>query len=298
MPEPQLRVGTIPWPGYEPLVLARELDLFPAQRIHTVEYVSSIQALRAFRNGAIDAIAASLDEVLLLEELGHEPQVVLVLASSHGADCVMSRSEVASLAELEGRRIGAEESTVAMYMLHRMLEQVGLTRENVHLEVTPLTTHVKAFQQGKLDAVVTFEPYCQRLAELGAHRLFDSSHLPGELVDVLVVSKKFMDAHPEHVDALVRGWFAALTWMKAHPQEAALQISPRLRMNEQQFSEAFSGVQFLDAQEQRAQLTGSRPRLHDTAGRLGELLLRKEILQKRPDASRVINPSALQRVLP
>jgi NitT/TauT family transport system substrate-binding protein len=297
-PEPQLRVGTVPWPGYEPLFLGRELGLLPSQRVHLVEYMSSAQAVRAFRNGAIDAMSASLEEVLLFEQLGHEPQVVLVLDSSHGADCVMARPEVDGLAGLRGRRIGSEDSTLGLYMLNRALEKTGLRREDVRLDIRPLETHVEAYQRGELDAVVTFEPYCRRLADVGARRLFDSSSIPGEIVDVLIVRKQFLEAHPEQVDALLRGWFAALAWAREHPQESANRMARRLGLHPGQFREALSGVYLMDEREQHAQLTGAQPRLNESIERLGEMLRRHELLSERPSATRLLDASPLLRVAP
>ncbi|HEX8440015.1 ABC transporter substrate-binding protein [Archangium sp.] len=297
-PEPRLRVGTIPWPGYEPLFLGRELGLFPSQRVHLVEYVSSAQVVRAFRNGAIDAMTASLEEVLLFEQLGHEPQVVLVLDGSNGADCVMARPEVDGLAGLEGRRIGSEDSTLGLYMLSRVLEKSGLKREDVRLDIQPLETHVEAYQRGALDAVVTFEPYCRRLADVGARRLFDSSNIPGEIVDVLIVRKQFIEAHPEQVDALLRGWFATLAWARKHPQESASRMARRLGMDAQRFSEALSGIHLMDERDQHAQLTGAPPRLQESIERLGDMLRRHELLSERPSATRILNASPLLRVAP
>jgi len=297
-PQPPLRVGTIPWPGYEPLFLARELGLFPAQRLHLVEYVSSPQVVRAFRNGAVDAMTASLEEVLLLEQLGHAPQVVLVLDASHGADCLMARPEVESLSGLRGRRVGSEESMLGLYMLNRGLEQTGLRREDVRLELSSLETHVEAYQRGELDAVVTFEPYCRRLADVGARKLFDSSHIPGEIVDVLVVRKEFLDAHPQQVDALLRGWFAALDWHGKHPQEGMRRMARRLALDAHRFQEALSGLHLMDERQQRAQLTGPRPRLSESIERLGALLRHHQLLPERRETSRLLDAAPLLRVSP
>ncbi|MFY0524353.1 ABC transporter substrate-binding protein [Archangium gephyra] len=300
-PEPRLRMGTIPWPGSEPLFLGQQLGLIPAQRVHLVEYRSSAQLLRAFRNGAIDAVSASLEEVLSLEQLGHDPKVVLVLDASHGADCLMVRPGVTSLSGLAGQRIGSEESLLGMYMLTRVLEQAGLRREDIRLELSPLETHAEAWQRGELDAVVTFEPYCQRLAAVGAHKLFDSASIPGEIVDVLVVRKDFLEAWPRQVDALLRGWFATLAWKQQHPEEAMQRMAGRLGLEPRRLQEALSGVRFMDAPAQRALLTGARPGLQDTIERMGALLRHHQLLPGLPgrtESARMLDAAPLLRVSP
>jgi NitT/TauT family transport system substrate-binding protein len=300
-PEPRLRLGTTPWPGNEPLFLGQELGLIPAQRVHLVEYVSSAQLIRAFRNGAIDAVAATLEEVLSLEQLGHDPKVVLVLDASHGADCVMARPGMESLSSLAGRRIASEESLLGMYLLTRVLERAGLRREDVRLDIRPLETHVAAWQRGELDAVVTFEPYCQRLASVGARRLFDSSHIPGEIVDVVLVRKEFLEAWPQHVDTLLRGWFATLAWKQRHPQEAVQRMAGRLGLDARGLQEALSGVRLMDERAQHAQLTGAQAGLRETLERMGELLRHHQLLPGQPgrtESSRMIDAAPLRRVSP
>ncbi|OJT22929.1 hypothetical protein BO221_18700 [Archangium sp. Cb G35] len=300
-PEPRLRLGTTPWPGNEPLFLGQELGLIPAQRIHLVEYVSSAQLMRAFRNGAIDAVSATLEEVLSLEQLGHDPKVVMVLDASHGADCVMARPDMESLSALEGRRIASEESLLGVYMLTRVLEQAGLKREDVRLDISSLGSHVAAWQRGELDAVVTFEPYCQQLASVGARKLFDSSHIPGEIVDVVVVRKEFLEAWPRHVDALLRGWFATLAWKQQHPQDAMKRMAGRLGLEPQRFQEAMSGVRLMDERAQHALLTGAQPALRETLERMGELLRHHQLLPGLPgrtESSRVLEAAPLLRVSP
>ncbi|HEX5750571.1 MAG TPA: ABC transporter substrate-binding protein [Archangium sp.] len=300
-PEPRLRLGTTPWPGNEPLFLGQKLGLLPSERIHLVEYVSSAQLMRAFRNGAIDAVSTTLEEVLSLEQLGHDPKVVLVLDASHGADCVMARPELESISALQGRRISSEESVLGMYMLTRALEQAGLRHEDVRLDIRPLETHVAAWQRGELDAVVTFEPYCQRLASLGARRLFDSSRLPGEIIDVVVVREEFLEAWPQHVDALLRGWFSTLAWKQQHPQEAMQRMSGRLGLDPQRFQEAMAGVRLMDEPSQHTLLTGPRPVLRETLEQMGELLRHHQLLPGLPgrtESSRMLETAPLTRVSP
>ncbi|AKJ02067.1 NitT/TauT family transport system substrate-binding protein [Archangium gephyra] len=300
-PEPRLRLGTTPWPGNEPLFLGQQLGLLPAGRVHLVEYMSSAQLMRAFRNGAIDAVTTTLEDVLSLEQLGHEPKVVLVLDISVGADCVMARPDMESLAALKGRRIRTEESLLGMYMLTRVLEQAGLRREDVRLDISPMEPQVAAWQRGELDAVVTSEPYCQRLASVGARKLFDSSRLPGEIVDVVVVRKEFLEAWPRHVDTLLHGWFATLAWKQQHPQEATQRMAGRLGLDPQHFQEALSGVRFMDEQAQHSLLTGAQPGLRETLERMGEVLRHHQLLPGLPgrtESSRMIDAAPLLRVSP
>ncbi len=121
-PEPVLRVGLNVWTGYEPLFLARDLGYIQDSRVRLVEYGSASQAMRAFQNGAIDAAALTLDEVLLLAQYGERPRVVAVLDISAGGDVLIGHPDIEQLPEIRGRRVGVEHTALGAYVLIRALQ--------------------------------------------------------------------------------------------------------------------------------------------------------------------------------
>lgn len=297
-PQPPLVVGTVPWVGSEPFFLARELKLYPSESIHLVEYTSSEQLVRAFRNGALDAAAVSLEEILNLDLLEQRPRVVLVLDSSHGADCLVARREVESLAGLRGKRVATENSLLSSFVLHRALERGGIPPDAVQRVFSTLEAQVEAWTHGEVSAVVTFEPYCRRLVELGGHVLFDSSRMPGEIVDVLVVREQYLQQNPGQVDALLRGWFAALAHFRIHPLEDARRMAPRLRLEPRQFLEALEGIRYVGKAGQRELLTGEAPKLLGNLDQLGGMMRQQRLLPEVKGGRHLIDASPLLRVSP
>jgi NitT/TauT family transport system substrate-binding protein len=289
-------LGTVPWLGTEPFFLARDEGLFPSA-VHLTEYMNSTHKLRAFHNGVIDAAAVTLEEVVNLN-LGGQVQVVLVLDSSNGADCVVARPEVKTLADLKGKRVGAEDVMLPTYVLHRALEQVKLKVADVQRVHQGPAESAEALRRGEVDAVVGYEPYCQRMVAEGGHVLFDSTRIPGEIVDVLVVRRAYLEANPAQVDALVRGWFAALARLRERPQESVRKMGPRLGIPEENFLQALKGVHYPDAQEQRTLLAGDKPRLPETIERLRKVMVQYTGVSSSPIPGSVIDPAPLLRVAP
>ena len=296
-PQAPLVVGTVPWVGTEPLFLARELGLFSGP-IHLAEYINSEHGSRAFQNGLIDAAAVTLDEVLSLDHLQHQASVVLVLDASHGADCVVAQPTVTAVAELRGRKVASEEVVLPTYILVRALEQAGLKIEDVQREYGGLEELEGMLRRGEVDAAVTFEPYCRKLVAEGARVIFDSRQLPGEIVDVLVVRRSYLEAHPAQVDALLRGWFAALEVLRERPAEAARHMAPRVGLAEGAFLEAMKGVRHPDVREQHQLLLGEQPRLMETLRWLGAIMVQSSDLPAVPDTPRLLDPAPLLRVAP
>jgi NitT/TauT family transport system substrate-binding protein len=297
-PQLPMRVGTIPWAGNEPLFLARELGFIPPRQVHLVEHLTVSQTVRAYRNGTLDAAVWTLDEFLLLDHTRQPTQVVLVLDASHGADCLVARPGVETLAALVGRRVAYEDSALGNYFLHRAEEQAGLAPMSLQRVDIPLSAHELVWQRGEVDAVVTFEPVCTRLQDAGGRVLFDSSNIPGEIVDVLGVRKDYLQAHPQQVDALVRGWLAALKHLQAHPEEDVARMAPRVGLQPEQLRRALEGVRLADEDAQRAQLLGPRPQLPANLERMKGVLVKQGLLQTPPDVSALIETAPLRRVLP
>ena len=85
----------------------------------------------------------------------------------------------------------------------------------VHLESNEQPS---AFEKGQVDGAVTFDPYRAQFLRAGAKTLFDSTQIPGEIVDLLAVRATVFDKQPKAIQALLTGWFGAIDYMKTRPE--------------------------------------------------------------------------------
>lgn len=277
--EPPLRIGTNLWPGYEPLYLARDLGYLDGTPVQLKEFPSASEVIRAFRNGTLEGAALTLDEVLLSLESGMDLALVLVFDISHGADVILGRPGITTLADLRGRSVGVEASALGAYLLSRALQLAGLQPTDVRMIPLPVDEHPRAWQEERIDALVTFEPVRGQLLNQGAVELFDSSQIPGEIVDVLVVRRDVLKARPERVQALLTAWFKALDYLQAEPADAANRIVRRLKISPQALQDALQGLRLPDQAENLALVGGPNPTLAASADRLHGLMLDLKLLK-------------------
>ena len=288
--EPLLRVASNVWPGYETLYLARSLGVYDDQNIRLVEMPSNSQVSQALRNGMIEAACLTLDEALSLMQDGMNLRVVLVMDVSHGADVVMTRPGIDTLQALRGKRIGVENAAVGAVMLDAALAAGELRAQDVTIVPLTVDEHANAYRAGKIDAAVTFEPVRGQLLKAGAKVLFDSSQVPGRIVDVLVVRSEIAAAHPQALKILLKGHFRALEHLASQPQDAAKRMEPRL--NGDALAQ-FTGLSLPDLKENRALLTGNPPPLKSIATELADLMLNRKLLQKKVSVEHLADPSFL-----
>jgi NitT/TauT family transport system substrate-binding protein len=276
-----LRIGTNVWPGYEPLYLARELGYYDDDPVHLVEYSAATEVIRAFRNGAIDAAALTLDEVLLLAQHGLQPRIVLIMDFSHGGDAVISQPDIESLSDIKSRKVGVEDSALGAFMLQRTLDQIGLDYSEVNVVPLAVDRHERAFMERQVDAVVTFEPVRSKLILEGGRELFNSAQIPGEIVDVLVVSERYAEKYPHMISSLLKGWFQALDYMKQEPEQSAGIMALREGLTAAQFQAALETLHIPSLEENRRHLEGATPGLLTTAERLQAVMIERGLQMHR-----------------
>jgi NitT/TauT family transport system substrate-binding protein len=274
-----IRLGTNVWLGYEPLYLARELAYFDEKTVKLVDFLSASEAIRAFKNKSIDAAALTLDEAMLLLEHNIPVKIILVHDISDGGDVIMGSPEIRSFEDIVGKRVGVEGSALGAYTLSRALELYGLALENVQLVQLEANEYEKAYQEGHIDAAVTFEPVRTKLLVAGAHELFTSREIPGEIVDVLVVHQDRLEVNQDHIKSLTNGWFRALEYLQKNPDDAAKHMSGRLKITPEQVIQGYAGIKLPSREENIHLLTGESPGLLASAERLQKVMIDNKLLK-------------------
>lgn len=288
-PRVPLRIGTNVWPGYEPLYLARDQGYFQTDSVRLVEYSSASDVIRAFRNHAIDGAALTLDEVLHVAETTPDVSVVLVLDISHGADVILAQPALSALVDLKGKRVGVEATALGAYVLTRALQSVNLTPADVQTVSLEASEHERAFKERRVDAVVTFEPVRTSLLAAGALQVFDSTRLPGEIVDVLAVRRASSAKHARQLGQLVRGWFRSLAFIRKDPDQAAALMAPRERLGADDFHRALQGLRLPNLEENRSMLAGPAPTLILAIQQLNRVMLANQLLKRPSDARELLD---------
>lgn len=289
-----LIVGTNVWPGYEPLYLARDLGLSDGS-VRLVEYASATEVIRAFRNNLIDAGALTLDEVLLLRESAVDVRIVLITDVSHGGDGILAKPEIESLAHLRDRRVGVERTALGAYVLMRALQTVDLNTLDVRLVQVEADGHRMAYLDGLVDAVVTFEPIQSHLLKEGARKLFDSTQMPGEIVDVLVVKNSAILEKAKQVQSMVVSWFKALTYLAENQEDASRRIAKRLGLTPKEVLTAYDGLKMPNESENWHMLDNTNASsLSLTANKLANFMTEVKLLQGMPDLENLLSPQFLQ----
>jgi NitT/TauT family transport system substrate-binding protein len=292
-PEAALRIGTNVWIGSEPLYLARELGRLDPSMVQLVEYPSASEVLRAFRNQAIDGMVISLDELFGLAVDGLQPRIILVVDVSHGADVVVGRRGMRTMHDLKGKSVAVESSALGAFVLSRALAVNGMQASDVNVVHLESNEQPSAFEDGQVDGAVTFDPYRAQFLKAGAQTLFDSTQIPGEIVDLLAVRSTVVKKEPKAIQALLTGWFDAIDYMKREPKDAARRMGIRQQTTGEQFLATLQGLHVPSREENLRMLGGATPELAVTGRRLMALMVDAKLLRAGVNIGDVLAPDPL-----
>jgi len=172
------------------------------------DYVESINLYTA---GKYDACAMTNMDALTIPAAGGIDSTALIVGDfSNGNDGVIAKGAT-SLAQLKGRKVKLVELSVSHYLLARALAMNGMSEKDIKVINTSDADIGSVFMAEKDAAAVTWNPILMKLRQAKeAALLFDSSKIPGEIIDLMVVKTAAPDALKR---ALTGAWYETMTAM-------------------------------------------------------------------------------------
>ncbi|MBV7392971.1 putative urea ABC transporter substrate-binding protein [Mameliella sediminis] len=209
-------VGWMPW-GY--LDESGIMDKWAEKYGITVEIVQIndyVESINQYTAGAFDGVSATNMDTLSIPAGGGVDTTALIVGDfSNGNDAVIVKD--GELADLAGKPVNLVELSVSHYLLARALDSVDLQERDLGGVInTSDADMIAAFTTSDVQAVVTWNPLVSTiLEEPNAKKLFDSSDIPGEIIDLMVVNTETLAANPDFGKALVGAWYEVLGLMAA-----------------------------------------------------------------------------------
>jgi NitT/TauT family transport system substrate-binding protein len=292
-----LRIGANLWTGYETLFLARDLGELKGKPIRLMDFPSGTEEVRAYRNNEIDGAGLSIDQVITLAATQGDIRIIAIMDYSNGGDVILARPGLRTMRDLTGKRIGVEATALGAFFLGRALEINDMTPQDVKVVSLELSDHESAYKAGRVDAVVTFGPARINLLKAGAIPLFDSTQIPGEIVDTLAVSTQAIADNAENLQALVAARFKALDYFHRNPADATRRMARRTQVKPEEMLQAFRLLQQPSLEENVALLGQRDPSLLTSMTNLIRVMHGRGLIAKEVDPASLLDAQFVERVL-
>ncbi len=284
------------WPGYEPVLLAKEKG-YIEENVHVSRMDSATDVIATFNSGITDVAFVTLDEVLALHSrIDYGVKIIAVLDTSNGGDVILSKPDINNLKDLKGKKIGLESSAIGAYLLLRAFElNPDIDLDEVHIKPMLYSEHEEAFNNNLVSAVVTFEPVKTALLKTGANILFDSSKIPGEIIDVMMVKDETIKNKPDELRAFLKGWFKAVEFIKTDRDKAMSMMARYEGISAKEFSTAHNGILVPSLNENRKYMSNENNEFLNTITSLQGILLKNKMIEKDKSVDNIFTDAILPK---
>ncbi|HTX50527.1 MAG TPA: putative urea ABC transporter substrate-binding protein, partial [Caulobacteraceae bacterium] len=203
--------GWMPWPYADEAGIVKKWADKYGVKIKIVQVNDYVESLNQFSAGKVDAVTSTTMDALTVPAAGGRDSTVLMIGDySNGNDGIILKG-ADQLTAIKGRSVNLVENSVSHYLLARGLESVGLKLPDVNVVNTSDADIVAAFGAPQTTALVTWNPQLSEVKKMpGAHEVFDSSKIPGEILDTLIVDTATLKANPNLGKALTGIWYETL----------------------------------------------------------------------------------------
>ena len=140
-------------------------------------------------------------------------------------------SEIKSIQDLKGKKIGLNKGSNVHYLLVKAVEDAGLKYSDVETAFLPPADARAAFERGDIDAWVIWDPFLAD-AEISANAriITDATGLAANR-EFFLSSKKLANEHPEVLETIYEEIRETEEWVAKNKGEAAEFLAPEIGMD-------------------------------------------------------------------
>lgn len=219
--KPVLHIGTMPTEDFLPMWVAQEQGLFDLSKTGEIQvtiFPSAQELSAALSSGAIDMAMTDIPVAANLSKSGTEMAITWVTLGRSAAEgrfgiMVGPKSKIQSVEELKSVPIGVGSGTMLEYVMDKLLEEKGFTKDEIKVEeLKKIPVRLQAVMEGQCAAGV-FPATLLELGELqGARVLLDDTQGANLSQSVMTVRAELLSdsAMKSRIDALRAGWDAAV----------------------------------------------------------------------------------------
>src|ERR1017187_10656393 len=215
-------VGWMPWDYADESGILKKWAAKYGIKIKLTQINDYVESINQYTAGMFDACAMTNMDMLTIPAAGGVDSTALIVGDfSNGNDGVVLKGKGKKLEDIKGQKVNLVELWVSHYLLVRALTGAGMRERDVKIINTSDADVVSAFSTPASTAVVTWKP--QLIAVLAmpdAQLVFDSSKIPGEILDLMVVNTATLNANPKLGKALVGAWYETLSVMSKNDAAA------------------------------------------------------------------------------
>ena len=287
-------IGMSGWTGFAPLTLAKEAGLFEKNGLDVeIKKIPQKDRHLAIASGDIQCAATTVETFMIWNAAGVPIKQLFQLDMSYGADGMAVRNDIASIADLKGKTVAASApGTSPYFVLAWMLNENGLTLDDVTVVNLEPSAAAQAFVAGQNDAAMTYEPYLSTVRDNPDAGKIIATTLDYPIVmDTFGCTPEFIEANPDAVKALAKSYYDALAMIESDKDKAFEIMGADVKQSGEAFGKSAGYLEWQDAAANKAFMTGG---IQDFYAKAGPLLEKIGIVKQIPATETLIDTSWME----
>ena len=193
--------------------------------LQRMAYIPSIEAYNAAKCDA--CVMTNMDMLTMPINSGINSTVIIVGDYSNGNDAIITKdATITNLSQI--KKIYGVQYSVSHYLLNRAEDKNKIVNDAIQVVNVSEDDITNMFSNdANTKNIVTWNPFVMNCMKVkGAKMLFNSSQIPGEILDLMTVNTDILEKNPDFAKALVGAWYEVMDVMskKDAKSESAINI--------------------------------------------------------------------------
>lgn len=222
-----LKMALLPVMDVLPFHVAEQNGYFDQVGVHVelIPVKSAQERDTLMQTGQIDGMLTDLLSPVLFNQ--EEPQIMVVRTARQvypGSPLfsVLAKpgSDIKSPQDLAGVEVGISQNTVIEYLTDRMLENAGLTPEQIESqEVSAIPVRFELLVNGEIPAATLPDPLASGAVAAGAVLVVDDTSVPELSQSILAFGTDVLETKPDAVRRFLEAWELAVQELNDKPDD-------------------------------------------------------------------------------
>lgn len=287
-------IGISGWTGFAPLILAKDTGIFAKNGLNVdLKMIPQKDRLLAIASGSVQCAATTVETYIPWNLSGVSIKQILMMDKSYGADGIVARNNIATVADLKGKSVAVDASgTTSYFGLAWILHKNGLNMKDIKVKTLDPSAAAQSFIAGQNDAAMTYEPYLSKVrADKKAGKILATTLQYPMVMDTVGCTSDWLAKNPVAAKAIVKSYYDALDMIAKEPDKSYAIMGKPEKQTAKEFAESASYLKWANAADNKKFFGGQ---LQAFTKEAGDVMIKEGLVKKLPDLNKLYDTSFVE----
>jgi NitT/TauT family transport system substrate-binding protein len=239
-----LLVGISGWPGWGAHYIAVAKNFYKEAGLNIeVKTFSSFTELdTAFLAGQVDMAYIGGADLMVLNQKTPIFRGVMVSDYSYGADGVIARGDIKTIADLKGKKVAIEDTPYNAIFIDRALKSAGLTIKDINVLAMATDAAATAMITGQVDGAVLYQPFLDKAVTEGKCNILTTTRGTNISPNILATTTKVLGDRKAEITAYIKAYGKAMDLYRGSLTETSPIVAKEVGIKPEEVVQQLKGI--------------------------------------------------------